>query len=147
MWRVIGTIGICIVVAALLTALFWPLAGAIAAHDVRDVPKAQWGEKLRVARDAARGRIVQVIAGLLATGGFVYTTRNLRVKEAAGPVDQRACRCLRQGLPAGGARLVGAPPAPIAGSPWPRVRESPDQDGAAACGSSSGPVGKTRSRW
>ncbi|GAA4630373.1 hypothetical protein GCM10023196_055480 [Actinoallomurus vinaceus] len=71
-----GALAAVIAILALLTFLFWPLADAIAEHDARHVPAAQRAEKLEAARDAARGRLVQILAGLLATGGFVYTARN-----------------------------------------------------------------------
>ncbi|WP_460356947.1 pentapeptide repeat-containing protein [Actinoallomurus acanthiterrae] len=76
-WRAAaGILAATIAVLALLTFLFWPLADAIAEHDARHVPAAQRAEKLQAARDDARGRLVQILAGLLATGGFIYTARN-----------------------------------------------------------------------
>jgi hypothetical protein len=67
--------GIAAVVLALVVAwiLFVPAADWLAHHDVGSVK----GPLLQTARDAARGRLLTLGAGLFAAGALFYTARNL----------------------------------------------------------------------
>ena len=61
---------------AIIALLLWPVADAIARHDVQDIPASQRGRYLSAALAAARGRMLQVGTGLLAFLAFFYTARN-----------------------------------------------------------------------
>ncbi|MEV4894856.1 pentapeptide repeat-containing protein [Nonomuraea sp. NPDC055795] len=76
LWTGLGLIVVCGALVALSAYLLGPLADTIACHDVEGVAAADRAKELRIARDAARGRIIQVVLGFLAVGGFVYTARN-----------------------------------------------------------------------
>ncbi|WP_187414947.1 pentapeptide repeat-containing protein [Nonomuraea sp. PA05] len=79
----------CAAVAAASILLFGPLTDMIASHDVQNVAKAEQPKELRIARDAARGRIVQVILGILGIGGFVYTARNFTLARQQSELNRR----------------------------------------------------------
>ncbi|MFG3438112.1 pentapeptide repeat-containing protein [Nonomuraea sp. NPDC047897] len=76
-------------VVAVLTFLLWPLADLIAAHDVEHLTGPERGKELRVARDAARGRVIQVLAGVLALGGFVYTARTFNLARQQSELNRQ----------------------------------------------------------
>jgi uncharacterized protein YjbI with pentapeptide repeats len=82
-------LGAAVTGLALLTFLFWVLADLIAAHDVGRVIGPQRAEKLRLARDAARGRLVQIIAGLLGIGAFVFTARNFALARQQSELNRQ----------------------------------------------------------
>lgn len=79
----------CLVVAATSVLLFGPLTDMIALHDVANVASADRPKELRIARDAARGRIIQVILGILGVGGFVYTARNFTLARQQSELNRR----------------------------------------------------------
>ncbi|WP_067823504.1 pentapeptide repeat-containing protein [Actinomadura kijaniata] len=85
----LGWTGALVVAVAVVTAFLWPAADLIAAHDVRHIPSAERAEKLRVARDAARGRIIQFIVGFAAAAGFVYTVRNFGLARQQSELNRR----------------------------------------------------------
>ncbi len=78
-----------VAVVAVLTFLLWPLADLIAAHDVEHLAGPERGKELRVARDAARGRVIQVLAGVLALGGFVYTARTFNLARQQSELNRQ----------------------------------------------------------
>lgn len=67
----------------LIILFFWPLADWLAQHDVRGLSgTARAG--LREARDAARGRFLQLGAGIFAAGALFYTARNFALAREQG---------------------------------------------------------------
>ena len=75
--RWLVAIAVVVLAAAIVWALFVPLADWLARHDVGPAKPA-----LQTARDAARGRLLTLGAGLLAAGALVFTARNLRCRGA-----------------------------------------------------------------
>jgi hypothetical protein len=65
-----------VAVGAVVYVVFWPLSDLIARHDVGSITGSARGAALQTARDAARGRLVALGAGLFAAGALVYTGRN-----------------------------------------------------------------------
>src|SRR5215472_8994408 len=62
-------------VAAIAWALFVPLADWLGRHDVGPAKPAM----LQTARDAARGRLLTLVAGLFAAGALVFTALNFNL--------------------------------------------------------------------
>ena len=72
------TAGLATIVAlALLAAIVWallvPAADALATHDVGSVTGPLRTLRLQTARDAARGRLLTLGAGLFALGALIFT--------------------------------------------------------------------------
>jgi hypothetical protein len=92
---------IALAMTALVITLFWPVADWIAEHDARGVPSAEYADKLRQARDAARGRIIQAGTGLLAIGALIYTGRSFtltrREAQRQAEVSQKTLRLAEHG--------------------------------------------------
>ena len=61
--------------AAIVWALFGPLSDLLARHDVGPAKPAL----LQTARDAARGRLLTLLAGLFAAGALAFTALNFRL--------------------------------------------------------------------
>src|SRR5512142_2568156 len=70
-------VGIAVVVLALaiLWALLMPVTDWLAHHDVGSAK----GQLLQTARDAARGRLLTLGAGLVAAGALVFTALNFNL--------------------------------------------------------------------
>ena len=85
--------GIAAVVLALAIAwvLFVPGADWLARHDVASAR----GPLLQTARDAARGRLLTLAAGLFAVGALVYTARNFALSRE-GHVTDRYTKAIEQ---------------------------------------------------
>jgi Pentapeptide repeats (8 copies) len=85
--------GITAVVLALAIAwlLFVPIAGWLARHDVGSAK----GLPLQTARDAARGRLLTLGAGLLAASALVFTARNFTLSRE-GQVTDRYTKAIEQ---------------------------------------------------
>jgi uncharacterized protein YjbI with pentapeptide repeats len=85
--------GIVAVVLALAIAwvLFVPAADWLARHDVGSVR----GPLLQTARDAARGRLLTLGAGLFVAGALVYTARNYSLSRE-GQVTDRYTKAIEQ---------------------------------------------------
>jgi hypothetical protein len=64
-----------VLVLAIVWALFVPLPDWLAHHDVGSVT----GRPLQTARDAARGRLLTLAAGLLALGALIFTALNFNL--------------------------------------------------------------------
>src|SRR6266705_3164019 len=86
-----------VVGATVVVALFWPIADVLANHDIRHIPTRLQGLQLRIALDAARGRIIQVGAGILAIGGFVYTARNFAITRQQSELNRQTLELSIQG--------------------------------------------------
>ena len=86
-------IGIAAVALVLAIAwlLFVPIADWLAHHDVGSVK----GPQLQTARDAARGRLLTLGAGLFAAGALVYTARNFTLSRE-GQVTDRYTKAIEQ---------------------------------------------------
>ena len=87
----IGVIAIAVLVAAVSWWLLVPAADWLARHDVGSAK----GELLQTARDAARGRLLTLGAGLFAAGVLVYTARTFRVSRE-GQVADRYTKAIEQ---------------------------------------------------
>lgn len=87
---------ICFVVGVLITALaaalawvmFVPAADWLAHHDVGSAQ----GQVLATARDAARGRLLTLGAGLIAAGALLFTARNFTISRRTYELTEQAQR-------------------------------------------------------
>jgi Pentapeptide repeats (8 copies) len=105
-------IGIAAVVLALaiVWALFVPVPDWLAQHDVgsatvpspQTTPSPQTAPSLQTARDAARGRLLTLLAGLFAVGALLYTARNYSLSRRTfelteqGQVTERYTKAVEQ---------------------------------------------------
>src|SRR4051812_23343903 len=92
-WGIRWLVGITVVVlaAAVIWALFVPLADWLARHDVGPAKPAL----LQTARDAARGRLLTLVAGLFAAGALVFTALNFNLSRE-GQVTDRYTKAIEQ---------------------------------------------------
>jgi hypothetical protein len=88
--RWLAGIAAAVLAAAIVWALLVPLADWLARHDVGS-SKAS----LTTARDAARGRLLTLGAGLLAAGALVFTARNF-ILSREGQVTDRYTKAIEQ---------------------------------------------------
>jgi hypothetical protein len=77
-------IAVVVLVLAIAWALFVPVADWLAHHDVGSVTEL----RLQTARDAARGRLLTLGAGLFAVGALVYTARNYSLSRESQVTDR-----------------------------------------------------------
>jgi len=95
-------IAAAVVVAAAVWVVFLPVSDLIANHDVSSVTGPHRGAALQTARDAARGRLVALGAGLFAAGALVYTGRNFTLSRRTfelteqGQVTDRYTKAIEQ---------------------------------------------------
>ena len=75
-WLIAG-IAVAVLVLGVAWALLVPAADALATHDIGSVTGPLRTLRLQTARDAARGRLLTLGAGLFAAGALFYTARNL----------------------------------------------------------------------
>lgn len=89
--------GIVVVVLALAIAwlLLVPAADWLASHDVGSVTGATRAMRLQTARDAARGRLLTLGAGLLAASALIYTARSFTLSRV-GQVTDRYTKAIEQ---------------------------------------------------
>ena len=80
-----------VLAAAIVWALFVPLADWLARHDVGSAKPAL----LQTARDAARGRLLTLVAGLFAAGALVFTALNFNLSRE-GQVTDRYTKAIEQ---------------------------------------------------
>ncbi len=76
-------------------ALIVPATDWLAAHDVGQVAAKVRAARLQTARDAARGRLLTLGAGVLAAGALVYTARNFALSRQ-GQVTDRYTKAIDQ---------------------------------------------------
>jgi hypothetical protein len=88
-------VGVGVAVVAVIVALFWPITDLIAAHDVGQITGPVRALRLQMARDAARGRLLQLGAGIFAAGALVYTARNFALSRQ-GQVTDRFTKAVDQ---------------------------------------------------
>lgn len=74
-WPVLLVAAVVVVVAAVYV-IFWPVSDLIARHDVGAITGRGYGAALATARDAARGRLLQ-LAGLFTVLAVVFNARAL----------------------------------------------------------------------
>jgi hypothetical protein len=80
-----------VLAAAIVWALFVPVPAWLARYDVGSVTPAL----VQTARDAARGRLLTLGAGLLAAGALVFTARNF-ILSREGQVTDRYTKAIEQ---------------------------------------------------
>ena len=91
-----------VVVPAAVYVIFWPVSDLIAKHDVGAISGRGYGAALQAARDAARGRLVAIGAGLFAVGALIYTARNFTLSRRTfelteqGQVTDRYTKAIEQ---------------------------------------------------
>jgi uncharacterized protein YjbI with pentapeptide repeats len=75
-WHIVALATVVVVAAmAILAAFFWPITDLIAAHDVGKITGSARAGQLQLARDAARGRLIQLGSGLFFAAALVFTAR------------------------------------------------------------------------
>ena len=89
--RRLVVITVVVLALAIVWALFVPAADWLAHHDVGSAK----GTSLQTARDAARGRLLTLGAGLLAAGALVFTARNFTLSRE-GQVTDRYTKAIEQ---------------------------------------------------
>ena len=89
--RWLAGIAAVVLAAAIVWALFVPLADWLARHDVGPAKPAL----LQAARDAARGRLLTLVAGLFAAGALVFTALNFNLSRE-GQVTDRYTKAIEQ---------------------------------------------------
>jgi Pentapeptide repeats (8 copies) len=94
-WWVLGWIAAVVVVLAVAWVLFVPAADWLATHDVGSVTGPLRIIRLQSARDAARGRLLTLGAGLFAFGALIYTARNFTLSRE-GQVTDRYTKAIEQ---------------------------------------------------
>ena len=95
--RLVGGIAAVVLVLAIAWVLFVPAADWLAHHDVGSAKGS-----LQTARDAARGRLLTLGAGLFAAGALVFTARNFTLSRRTfelteqGQVTDRYTKAIEQ---------------------------------------------------
>jgi hypothetical protein len=95
---IIGLAGLLAAVAAavaVIFVLFGPVTDLIARHDAGSVTGPHRAAALQSARDAARGRLLQLGAGLFAVAALIYTARNFALSRE-GQVTDRYTKAIEQ---------------------------------------------------
>ena len=99
-WLIAGAITV-VLVLVVAWALFIPAADWLARHDVGSVTGPLRTLRLQTARDAARGRLLTLSAGLLALGALIFTALNFnllrRNSEQADQWQRRTLELTEQG--------------------------------------------------
>jgi uncharacterized protein YjbI with pentapeptide repeats len=91
-------VGLLVAVAcgvAIIVVLFGPVTDLIARHDVSSITGLRRVTALQSARDAARGRLLQLGAGLFAAAALIYTARNFTLSRE-GQVTDRYTKAIEQ---------------------------------------------------
>src|SRR5262249_21987375 len=84
-----GLLAAALIVAAAITyLLIWYGPDLLARHDVGLISGSQRAIQLQQARDAARGRLLTLGAGLFAAGALVYTALNFRLSRESQMTDR-----------------------------------------------------------
>jgi uncharacterized protein YjbI with pentapeptide repeats len=84
---------VLVILVAIGWALLIPLADALAHHDVGSVK----GSLLETARDAARGRLLTLAAGVFAAGALAFTARTFYLSQRTFNLSQRTFELTEQG--------------------------------------------------
>lgn len=97
-WHVVRWAGLVAAGAVAVCAsivIFGPVTDLMARHDVGALTGPQRAAALQSARDAARGRLVQLGAGLFAAAALIYTARNFTLSRE-GHVTDRYTKAVEQ---------------------------------------------------
>jgi Pentapeptide repeats (8 copies) len=98
-WRSIvrwaGLLAAVAAVVAVIIVLFGPVTDLIVRHDAGAVTGTKRAAALQSARDAARGRLLQLGAGLFAAAALIYTARNFTLSRQ-GQVTDRYAKAIEQ---------------------------------------------------
>jgi uncharacterized protein YjbI with pentapeptide repeats len=100
--RAIVLAAIVAVVLALTFALVWPITDLLAEHDVGSLAGPGRATQLQDAREAVRGQLLTLSAGLFAAGALVFTALNFTLSRRAielteqGQVTDRYTRAIEQ---------------------------------------------------
>jgi pentapeptide repeat protein len=100
-WLVAG-IAVVVLVVVVASVLFVPVADWLATHDVGSVTGPVRALRLQTARDAARGRLLTLGAGVLAAGALIFTASNYRLARRThelteqGQVTDRYTKAIEQ---------------------------------------------------
>ena len=98
---VAGVVAAVVVAATVAWVVFVPAADWIATHDVGYVTGSLRTLRLQAARDAARGRLLTLGAGVFAAGALIFTARNFtlsrRMFELTEQGQQRTFELTEQG--------------------------------------------------
>jgi hypothetical protein len=90
-----------VIAVAVSVALIWPITDLIAAHDVGLISGSKRAAALQTARDAARGRLLTLGAGLFAAAALLFTALNFnllrRNSEQADQWQRRTYELTEQG--------------------------------------------------
>jgi hypothetical protein len=95
-------IAAAVIVVAALYVVFWPLSDVIARHDAGAITGPHRAAALQAARDAARGRLLTLGAGIFAAGALIYTARNFTLSRRTfelteqGQVTDRYTKAIEQ---------------------------------------------------
>src|SRR5579859_3625952 len=89
--RRLAGISAAVLALVIVWALFVPVADWLARHDVGSAKVPL----LQAARDAARGRLLTLAAGLFAAGALIYTARNFALSRE-GQVTERYTKAIEQ---------------------------------------------------
>ncbi len=93
---------VAVAMAAIGAAFAWPITDLIARHDVGHLTGTLRAVHLETARDAARGRLLQLGAGLFAAAALVFTARNFTLSRRnielteQGQVTDRYAKAIEQ---------------------------------------------------
>jgi uncharacterized protein YjbI with pentapeptide repeats len=93
--RWIGVLVIAAVAVAVIVVLYGPVTDLIARHDVGAIAGTERATALRIARDAARGRLITTFAGVFAAGALWFTARNYLLARQ-GQVTDRYTKAIEQ---------------------------------------------------
>src|SRR5262249_22473514 len=104
-WRLfIGLLAGAALVVAVVYVVFWPASDVIARHDVGAITRPrdpavlpQHAAALRVARDAARGRLLAFGTGVFAALALFYTARNFTLSRRTVELTLRTVQLTEQG--------------------------------------------------
>ncbi len=86
----------------IIVGLVWPVTDLIAAHDVGALPRLERASHLEDAREAARGQLLTLSAGLFAAGALIFTALNFTLSRRTlelgeqGQVTDRYTKAIEQ---------------------------------------------------
>jgi hypothetical protein len=80
---------IAVAAVALIFALVWPITDLIAQHDVGSVAGSERAIQLQTAREAVRGQLLTLGAGLFAAGALTFTALNFTLSRRAIEITEQ----------------------------------------------------------
>jgi hypothetical protein len=97
LWLAVA-IPVAAVLVYLVYLLIWYGPDVLARHDIGNVTGPLRVLRLQQARDAARGRLLTLGAGLFAAGALIFTARNSLFAQRTAQATQRTVQLTEQGL-------------------------------------------------